>query len=205
MATFTITNLTAAEILMADFYATIAANGTLVLTDRFPAEITVLRDTQIKVAAGTVSLAITYTAAEIASGMLTPPNAVAAEDMAAVAAADVISPEIVIRKAFTAGVPGTADDVVVIAANALPYKMRILHAELILSTFIALSTATVQDEAAGAGTTAATFDTAVVGIIPSTAPLSTTLYSPGTTKGLFLRRSDRGIAGELVLTVRRES
>lgn len=210
MATFTLTNLSADRVHVGDFYGVeLAPSGStgdaVSLTNRSLAEIPALSRTQDLVAAGTITFEVALDAAELSSGMASPPNSVQAEDLQAVGAAAIAAPVQAFFKSFAAGVAGTPDDVTVYAANALPYKMRILDVIGYVSTAIALSTLTVRDEAAGAGTVVATLDSAATGRVQDATATATALLTPGATKGLFVRRSDRGVAGSVIVLARRES
>jgi len=206
MATFTITNLTSADIYIGDFYATCRVGTPLVLTNRSVDEVPGLRVTQEQLALGNISFSITPTTDEEASGLMAPTNSVQAQDFQRVAAGDAAAPVQVFFKAFAAGAGGAPDDVTIFAANALPYKMRILDVIGFVSVNIATHTVDVQDEAAGAGTAAASLDYgAATGRVVDTTVTGTTVYDVGATKGLFLYRSDSGVAGEVLIYARRES
>lgn len=205
MSKLTITNLTGSPVHIGDIYYTIPANGSVVV-ERDASDLSGMVALQKAVTAGQVAASIAYETWETASGLVAAPGSVEARDLAPVAATAAAAVVQTIRKSFTAGVPGTADDVVIFAAGALPYKMRILDVVALVSTNIALSTLTVRDEAAGAGTAAAVLDSATTGRkMPDGSITASVVYTPGVTKGLFLRRSDRGVAGEVVLTVRQET
>jgi hypothetical protein len=102
------------------------------------------------------------------------------------------------------GSAGTADDVTVWSANA-PYALRILDASLLVSTAVVGSDAALRTAAAGAGTVVLpdialatrTFTTAAVGPVDAVASATATVALSGS---LFLRRSDRSVVGELMLT-----
>jgi len=206
MATLLITNLTASDIHMTEFYTTLRASSTLTVT-RPVSTLPTLKSLQAGLAAGTMSLSVTLDANESASGLASPPNVIGADDIAEIASTALLSPELVIRKAVTAGGGGSADDVTVYAANALPFKFRIIDAWCYLSAGNAGGrTITIRDEAAGAGTAAGTLDATNLGrveIVPTSN--ASTVYTPGATKGVFLRRSDSAIAGEVFIKIRRES
>lgn len=201
-----ITNVSSSTVLLSDFYVSVAAAASITVT-RSASDLPRLRDLQAKLSDGTVTVAVTPSAAELASGLLSAPQAVQAVDMAPVAAATVDSAEVTLRCPFVAAAAGTADDVTIYALNAFPYKVRVLWARAIVTTNIGGSTIDVRTQAAGAGTLLATIDTAVAGPVaaPSAAFTASTVVTPGATVGLFLRRSDRGVAGEIHLIVRRES
>ena len=108
-------------------------------------------------------------------------------------------------KAFAAGGGGSPADITLYAANALPFKLRVVDSWLFVSTAVA-GTGTLRDEAAGAGTAASSGSTVATGRIPMdpTSDASAVL-TPGATKGLFLYLSDDAAAGEVFVLVRRES
>lgn len=195
-----VTNLTSSPVNVGDFYTTIAANGTLTV-DRPASAVSGLKSLQALIAAGTVSVAFTPTADEIASGLLAPPNTVTADDMASVDLATVASGVFQIRQAITAG---GAAAVAIYAANALPFKFRILDACMYVSTAAGASTCDLQREAA-ADLIGMQFDTAATGKKEAVAATASALMTPGATKGLFLVRSTNAVAGEVVLTCRREN
>lgn len=102
------------------------------------------------------------------------------------------------------GAAGTADDVTVWNANA-PFAMRILDATMRVSTAVALATATLRTASGGGGsgvlldaaTGTSTFSNATTGPHDDTAVATATVAANGS---LFLRRSDRSVVGELILT-----
>lgn len=205
MATLLYTNLTSSAVPITELYTSVPASGTLSVS-RPASAFAGMRVTQEKIAAGVITVTVTLTADEIASGFVTSPNSVTADDMAAVASTAIAAPIQTFRKAFTAtGATGTKVDVTLFAANALPYKFRILDAVVLLATNQGGTTCELRDEAAGAGTSLVSFATAVAGPNrPSVAFTASQLVSQSTTaKGLFLNY-DRFTAGEVIVTVRRE-
>ena len=152
-----------------------------------------------------MTVAVALEAHETGSGLAVASGSVEAADIAPVASTAVAAGEVQFRKAFTSV---SATDIPVFAANALPYKMRIVDAYLLISTVQAGSTLRLFPQAAGAGTavTDAT-SAAVAGKIPM--PLTgnaSQVLTPGALVGLFLLPSAHsGIVGELVVTARRES
>lgn len=102
------------------------------------------------------------------------------------------------------GAAGTADDVTVWNANA-PFALRILDATLRVSTAVALSSAALRTASGGGGSVVLpdaaiatqTFSTAAVGPFDDVAVATATVAAGGS---LFLRRSDRSVVGELILT-----
>lgn len=109
----------------------------------------------------------------------------------------------VIRVPFTAGTQGSADDVAVLApANVLPFAVRLLDVEVLTSTAIATSTATLRTATGGTGTAlSSALTTAATGRARTTL-LTNELVAASTP--MYLRRSDRGAAGEVVITLIRE-
>lgn len=215
MASVLVTNTTSESVLLSEFYITLGPVGqTDPLTQQVDNATIVMPiadfankiELQGLIADGTVTAVVTPDADEENSDLITAPLSVSAESVVEVAAADAASPLLVIRKAFTAAAAGTADDVTIFAANALPFKFRILDSWVFISTAIAMTSAVLRDQAAGAGTAAATLSTASTGRAAG-APTSdaSTVFTPGSTKGLFLRRGDRGVAGEVFVLVRKES
>lgn len=200
-----VTNISSSPVYIRDLYTEIAA-GESVTTERSGSDLSGMTGLIEALDAGTVSVSVTPSAAEIASGFLTPPSAIQAQDMAPVAAADIAAGLVVLRVPMAAGGGGAPDDVTAYAANALPFKFRVLDAWALISTAVGASTLNVYTQAAGAGTlVAGPIDSAVAGIARMTGPNASALAVPGATEGLFVRRSDDGVAGEVFLLVRRES
>lgn len=203
MATVLITNIDTAPVGIADLYTTIPVGGS-VTTQRSTSQLASMASLHAAAAAAKVTVAVTLSADELASGLATV-GAVEAQDIAPVAATAVAAAEVQFRKAFTSV---ASTDIPVFAANALPYKMRIVDAYLLISTVQAGSTLQLFPQAAGAGTavTGAT-SAAVAGKIPM--PLTgnvSQVLTPGALIGLFLLPSAHsGIVGELVVVARRES
>lgn len=212
MATLLVTNLTASKVYLRDCYATLEIAGNADGKDsiefsRPMSAIPAMAGLQELVADATVSLVITPTADETASGLASPPNVIDAADFAEVTSTAIAAPLQTFRKTFTAtGATGTKVDVTLFAANALPYKFRILDAVVLCSTLTAATTCELRDQAAGAGTNLVSFGTAATGPNrPSVAFTTSQVVSQSnSTKGLFLNY-DRATAGEVIVTVRRES
>jgi len=203
MASLLITNVSSETLFLRDIYKELDA-GESVTVDRTSAQLQSMTGLHEMVTDGLVTVAYTRSADEIASGYDLP-LVVAGDDMPAVASTDLASGVTLIRKSFAAAAAGTADDVTVYAANALPFKFRVLDAWMLVATNIASSTVTVRTQAAGAGTLLATLSANATGRVSTTAPTASALATPGASEGLFLRRSDRGAAGEVFLLVRKES
>ena len=214
MASVDITNLTTDPLLLQDLYTTIPAGATITISRPVPA-LSAMPTLMAAITNMQAAAAITLTAAETGSSLVTATpiafnianGSVTAVDVAPVLAATAESADITIRKSFTAAAAGAQDDVTIFAANALPYKMRILDVYVLVSAVgTGAHTLTLRDQAAGAGTSIAVCDSAATGrISPSSAFAATTLVTPGVTVGLFLRRADRDAAGEVVVLARRES
>jgi len=155
-------------------------------------------------AAGLIDVAFTFTAAEIASGLLQPPGLIGGDDMQPVAAADLLAVEGTMRKAFALGA-GAADDVILYPVNTLPFKFRVLDVTVLISTAAAGASVALRTRAAGAGTLIATASSAATGRIPGVFN-ATTLVTPAALEGLFLRRLvDSLVAGEVIIRYRRET
>jgi hypothetical protein len=200
-----VTNISSDPVYIRDLYIEIPA-GESVTTDRAASDMSGMSGLIEALDAGTVSVSLTPSAAEIASGFLTPPQAVQAVDMAPVAAAEIAAGLVVLRVPLVAGGGGSPDDVTAYAANALPFKFRVLDAWAMISTGVGASTLNAYTQAAAAGTLlAGPIDSALAGIVRMTGPNASALAVPGATEGLFIRRSDDGVAGEVFLLVRRES
>lgn len=203
-----VTNITSPSeaVTIGDIYKTLAASGDNITFSRKASDLPRMASLQALVAAGKVSVVVTPTADELASGLLTSPQTIQAADVQPVAAAVVESPEIVLRIPITAGAGGTADDVTVFALNAFPYKCRILWARAIVGATPGASTVELRTQSGGAGTLLATLNTGALGLVPSpNTGFATSVVTPGATVGLFARRSNNTIGGEIHVCVRRES
>ncbi len=102
------------------------------------------------------------------------------------------------------GAAGTADDVTVWSAAA-PFALRILDATMRVSTAVALASSALRTASGGGGSVVLpdpaiatqTFSNATTGPHDDVAVATATVAAGGS---LFLRRSDRSVVGELVLT-----
>ncbi len=98
-------------------------------------------------------------------------------------------------KVIDAGAAGTADDVGV--DLSLDCGVKVLGATIVVTTAIGGSTATLRDTSGGGGNALSSdFDTASTGRKESTLASFPSVAQGGT---IYLRRSDRGIAGTVVL------
>lgn len=238
MATIRITNLTNSDYWLNDIYTNIPASTAAVpYVDvvRSIAQLSSMKGLGAAVAAGTLSVAITPDAGELATDLtyvqplgseLLPGSvssgalangSVTAAKLAAnsvgpgtfvpVASTDIVSPTVTFYKALTSGgAAGTADDVTIYAVNTLPYKVRIIDAWAVVSTAAAATTLDVRSAAAGGGTLAAQVSAASTGI--ARASLLNTNASAVLTPGASVGlfvRRDRSVVGEIFITARKES
>lgn len=108
----------------------------------------------------------------------------------------------VISAAFAAGGGGAADDVAVLAANLLPFQVRVIDAWLNTITAVGGATGTLRTASGGAGT-------ALSGAMSAAGANTTSRSSLGATQTVaaagtvFLRRSDSGFSGEVYMLVTR--
>jgi hypothetical protein len=195
-----ITNLTSAEVYVRELYTSVKVGTPISLSGWSPSDLASATDLQTKVAAGTLSVTITPTVAELASGLLVTPGTVEAEDHASTAAAVAAGASYTMRWAVASGDPAAVE---LIAVGSVPRKLRILDAVFYCSTSPGASTITLQ-ETSSADSLGLTFDTGATGRI-QTAGTATATIDPADEKGLFAVRTDNGIVGELVITVRPET
>ncbi len=199
-----ITNLTSSRKMYSDIGVGIDAGATVTVKRRAN-EISGMQGLMKAIQLAEVSVALTPTAEELASGLLAPPQAVQAADLAPVASSAADAPMGSFFKAFAAAAAGAPDDVTIFAVNTLPFKIRVFGATALVSTAIGASTLSVRSAAGGGGTEVAALDSATTGFKTQTAPLASVVLTPGAAVGLFVRRSDRGVAGEVNVLWRRES
>lgn len=202
MASLLITNLSADVVNLGDFYTSLAVGASITVT-RAPGEINTLTALMASLAAGDVSMSVTYTADEIASGLQAPSKSVEARDMApGVIGGDGLDPGILLSFDVAVG-GGGADELTLIAAGALPYGFFVADVWAKITTAVAGSLV-LNDEAAGAGQVIGTLSTAATGPrIPSTAPDGPVTVVPGAAKGLFLARSDSAAIGSVYALIKR--
>ena len=204
MASITITNLTSGSVELTDLYCTLSPVGTLptvgnvsITTHRALSDLGRMSDLMAKLDAHTVSMSVVPTADELAAGVgITQAN---------VATAGVSSELVMFHVPLVAGVVGTADDVTIFAANALPFKFRVLDASLLVSAAVGASTVQIWTHAAAAGTEIASFSSGSTGAVEGVfVGNATTVVAPSSTNGLFAHRSNNTVAGEVMLLVRKE-
>lgn len=200
MATITVTNISSGEVYLSDLYTKLAASAS-VSTDRAVSDLSKMKGLQSLVAAGSCTVSIAYTADEKNSGMVD-------EGEGAVGATGTtMSTCQIIRLPIAAGGGGSADDVTVYALGALPFKkMRIVDVVAYVSAGASGGrTMQVRSAAAGAGTLCGEVGAAANGRQAQTVTVTATqVLTNGGTVGLFVRRSDSAIAGEIEITVRQE-
>jgi len=197
-----ITNTDVEKLYLGDFYTSIEP-GKSITVDRPASDLPRLPSLQAALADGKASLSVTYTSDEAASGLHAPPSVIEAGDIAPVAGTTPAAALITIYKSFAAGGGGSPDDVEIFPAGGLPFKFRILDLVVYVSTAVVGSDVEIRDEAVGAGSLLASASSASIGR-NSNVEAGTGIAAPGTTKGLFVRRSDDGAAGEVVITARAE-
>jgi hypothetical protein len=104
------------------------------------------------------------------------------------------------RRVFTAGVAGTADDVTIYNADA-PFAFRIVDVKVLISTAVGGSTVQLRDTSGGGGSAlSSALSSAATGTVRNNDTASRLVSANGS---VFLRRSDRGVAGEVIFTCRR--
>ena len=101
-----------------------------------------------------------------------------------------------IRVAFAAGGGGSADDVTIYAAAA-PFAFRIIDVTVLVATAVGGSTAQLRDTTGGGGATlSSSLSTAATGTVRNADTATRTVASAGS---VYLRRSDNGVAGEIII------
>ena len=201
MATITVTKIAGDKRYYPDIYRDLSVDEA-VSFERFPGQITNMWSITDGIAASELTMTVTYTAAEIASGQLAPPQSVQAGDIAPVAATAVAGGLATMFHSYAAGLPA---EVPVIAAGSFPFKCRVLEVSGHIATAGAgASTLSIYDQAAGAGQLIATIATDVLGNVVGVVN-TTTVITPGALIGLFFLRTDANAVGDVTLTVRPEN
>jgi hypothetical protein len=107
-----------------------------------------------------------------------------------------LSVPFVIRVPFSAAAAGTADDVTIYNATA-PFGFRVIDCHVKILTAIGGSTVTLRSASGGGGSAlSSALSSAATGTARNNDTDSRTVASGGS---LFLRRSDRGVAGEITI------
>jgi hypothetical protein len=201
----TVTNISGTTVYIREFYRELEA-GASITVERSSTDLPGMAGLQKLIAEGKVAYAVTYSADELASGLQSPPQAITSDDMHPVAGTDLTAPVVTFRKTFAAGGGGAADDVTIYAANALPFKFRVLDVVAHIVANVALSTLEIRSRAGGLGTLASTVSSATAGRVNGAAPSNATVaLTPGALEGLFIRRSDNAVSGEVIVIARIES
>ena len=181
MATLTITNVSTGPISISDIYRTLAPSESVSVT-RYANQIPQMASLQKQLAAQTVTLSVAYSADEIASGLAVAPGSVGGTDIAPVDATAAQGGLFTIRKIFTAGAGGSADDVTVYSVNALPEKFRVVDAFGFISTAVSSASLSIRTAAAGGGTLLATIAAGSTGRVAMTGT-ATAVATPGSSAG----------------------
>jgi hypothetical protein len=114
--------------------------------------------------------------------------------------------EYTIRKNWAAGTPGSAGDIVIYdgSTTKLPFGIRIVDVTVIVATNLAGKTATLRSAAAGGGSALSdALSLASTGVVRNATVTTTAAVSAGA--GLWLRLSDIGTAGEIIINCLRTS
>jgi hypothetical protein len=102
-----------------------------------------------------------------------------------------------IRLTFTAAAAGVADDVTVLSAN-VPVALRILDVSVRFTTAIAASTVQLRSLAGGLGTALSSAISS--GTVSLQRNDDTTTKTCAASSSIFMRRSNRGVAGTIIIT-----
>jgi len=200
----TITNSGTDLLPLSDIYRTLAV-GESITVSRSASDLPRMKGLQAAIAAGTATVTVAPTASELASGLLSAPQAIEAADLAPVAAATLIGLTQTLRIPLTSGgAAGTNDDVTAYALNTVPYKCRVVDMWALVSTNAAGTSLDLRTQAAGAGSSLGTVSANATGVARMAAATATAVVTPGSSVGLFVRR-DRSVVGELFVVLRRES
>ena len=206
MASITLTNVTSpmVPVPIREFYTSVPAVFPFTLTTtRNPSEISSMAGLLAAVDAGQVTMSITYTADEIANGVIAPQSGPLMQSP--VTAATVDSQVSVLRIPLAAGTGGTADDVTAYAVNTVPFKFRVLDGWAVISTNEGGSTCNVYTQASAGGTEVLGLSSASAGRVAGTLPSNVTaVVTPASSTGIFVHRSNNLVVGEVFLLIRRE-
>lgn len=144
-------------------------------------------------AVGTAELAAdAVTQAKLADSSVEPANLVADNNFGV---------PFLVRTVMSAGAAGTADDVTIYNANA-PFAFRIVGAWLQTATAIGGSTVTLRTASGGGGSAlSSALSSAATGTVYNNDTASRSVASGGS---VFARRSDRGVAGTIIIQALRE-
>lgn len=182
----TITNLSSTDSVYWSSGATLIAPSASVTTVRTQGQVD--DDLQLKtlVAAGSVSVALTAQAGDELGGEAF--------------GSDAFADGLVYHHVFAAGAGGSADDITLVSA-ATPFAMRVLEVITVTTTGVMAATCTLRTATGGAGTALSSAMAAASAGRTSSTLSTTTEVAAGSS--LVLRRSDSGIAGEVIIRVLR--
>lgn len=156
-----------------------------------------IRDTELPLGAGlnlkapltgTLNASTKLVDIELEDASLTPAKVAAVADSISV-------PFLIGPIAFAAGTPGTADDVTILVAA--PFDFQIVDVLLLVSTEIGGSTVQLRDTAGGAGSVlSSALSSAATGTVRNNDTETRDVAEDGL---VTLRRSDRGVAGQVMV------
>lgn len=139
------------------------------------------------------------TAAKIAAATISPTKLAVATVLAGTDAVGFGGVPYTIFAALTAGVTGAADDVFI--TDSLPVKSRLVDLQIVLTTGVDASTATLRSASGGGGTALSNAIATAIANQGSIRWNHTTCPELAAGSDLYLRRSDRAIAGFAILTL----
>lgn len=103
----------------------------------------------------------------------------------------------VISSTFAAGGGGAADDVTILAANLLPFNIRVIDAWLDTGTAVVGATGQLRSATGGGGNAlSSAMSAAAANATSRSSVANTTTATVAANGGVFLRRSDSGFSGE---------
>lgn len=170
-----------AQVYLSSLFLPLAASAT-VSVQRTQAQVDADLNLKALILAGSVT--VTFTAE-------------AGDELAGDAMGDNVAAEaLVIHKTFAAGAGGSADDVVIYTANS-PFAMQILESTMVTTTAVSGSSVTIRTALAAGGTDLSGALASAATGRTSSVKTSTSTLAKGSS--LVLRRSDSGIAGEIII------
>lgn len=200
----TLTNLTSSPLALGDLGSKSLGPNESITIERSAGDLSRMKTVIREVAADKLLVSAVPSAAELASGLLASPQAVQAEDLAPVQSTDKAAVLGTWRVPMVAGAGGSADDVTGYAVNTLPFKVRVVRVWGRIATNVSGANVQARTAAAGGGTNLGQLDANTVGTKDDQTVNASVVVTPGALVGLFARRSDSGVAGELFIEWRRE-
>lgn len=195
-----VSNVSASPVWVSDLHCSIAAGGSITTT-RYLTDLSRMVALQGFLEAGTLTMATTPSAAELAAnvGMLGLGTA------GAVPSTQLNTQEFTLRYAFAAGGGGSADDKTIFAVNAVPYKFRVMNMYAVVATAVSAKLLQLRTALTGGGTLLAECSGGTAGYEAGTSTVTASqVVTPGSAVGLILHRTDSGIAGEVFVKGRLE-